>query len=428
MIPRYDRSEISSIWSESQKFQYYLDVELALIKALETKSIAPKGSAEAIKKSVEINPQRVREIEAVVHHDIIAFCTMITEQLDPKHARFFHYGVTSSDIIDTAITLQIRESLKLIIDQFNTFLSSIKKVVEKTSNILAMGRSHGIFAEPLIFGSKFLSFYTESLRNFNTLKNLYENELTAQFSGAVGSYTIIDQEIESYAAKTLDLKVEDISTQIIPRDRIARIVNCISISATSIERMAIEIRHLQHSDVGEVFEGFSKGQKGSSTMPHKKNPISSENLTGMARMLRSYSQIAMENILLWHERDISHSSTERLYLPDCFGLFYYSLKRMSGVLNNLVVKTEVIENKVKNNSMYLSSFYLHHLLVNTDERREDLYRAVQEASFKVMETNEDLYDILKKSFPNSKLPQMNFEKLKDHYKLRFEKTLERVFI
>ncbi len=427
MIPRYDRSEISSIWSEAQKFQFYLDVELALISALESKSIAPRGSAEVIRGSVEIRPERVREIEAVVHHDIIAFCTMITEQLGPEHARFFHYGVTSSDIIDTAITLQVRESLKLIIDQFDGFLSSIKSVIGRTSDILAMGRSHGIFAEPLIFGSKFLSFYTESLRNFETLKNLYENELTAQFSGAVGSYTILDQEIEKLAAKSLNLKVEDISTQIIPRDRIARIVNCISISATSMERMAIEIRHLQHSDVGEVFEGFSKGQKGSSTMPHKKNPISSENLTGMARMLRSYSQVAMENILLWHERDISHSSTERLYLPDCFGLFYYSLKRMSGVLENLVVKTETIENKVKKNSMYLSSFYLHVLLVNTDQRREDLYKAVQEASFEVMENGGDLYEILNNKFPEALLPKMDFEKLKDHYKQRFKDTLGRVF-
>jgi len=427
MIPRYDRSEISSIWSEAQKFQFYLDVELALISALESKSIAPKGSADQIRKIVKIKPERVKEIEAVVHHDIIAFCTMITEQLEADQARFFHYGVTSSDIIDTSISLQIRESLKLILKEFEAFLKSIKKVIDRSSDILGMGRSHGIFAEPLIFGSKFLSFYTESLRNYVSLKQLFETELTAQFSGAVGSYTIIDQEIEQNAAELLDLHVEDISTQIIPRDRIARIVNCISIAATSIERVALEIRHLQHSDVGEVFEGFSKGQKGSSTMPHKKNPISSENLTGMARMLRSYSQIAMENILLWHERDISHSSTERLYLPDCFGLFYYSLKRMSGVLDNLVLNTESIENKVKDNSMYLSSYYLHHLLTHTKERRVDLYKAVQEASFSVMESEQNLYDVLLKLYPDSLLPEMNFSKLKEHYRNRFKTTLKRVF-
>ncbi|MCB9092010.1 MAG: adenylosuccinate lyase [Halobacteriovoraceae bacterium] len=428
MIPRYDCPEISSIWDEEYKFTQYLKVELALMKALESQSFLPEGTSKQILEKVKINPQRIQEIEKEVHHDVIAFCTSITEQLNPSMARFFHFGATSSDIIDTATNLQVKESLQKILKIYHDLLLTIWNKVEETKNILAMGRSHGINAEPLIFSQKFLSFFSELARSYIDLSSFYQSELTAQFSGAVGSYTVLNHEIERLASEFLGLPTETVSSQVIPRDRFAKMVSIIARAATGLERLAVEIRHWQHSDINEAAEGFSKNQKGSSTMPHKKNPISSENITGMARMLRSYLVVAYENIVLWHERDISHSSTERLYLPDCLGLFYYALNRMNQTVQNLVVNREIVEHKVKNSSVFLSSFYLHELLKSTDERREDLYRYVQESSFAVMEGEEkDLKTALCKKIEKAKdLPQMGFEELKSKYLKSYEVTKKRV--
>ena len=345
--------------------------------------LVPEGASEKIRAKVKINPERVYEIEKKVKHDVIAFCTSITEQLSAEEGKYFHFGVTSSDILDTSLTLQIKQSLEIITPALKETCVALRNRAEETKNWITIGRSHGMYGEPMSFGQKWLGHYAEFCRRYKDLQDFFENELTGQYSGAVGNYTVVKSKYEKQALSTLGLRVEPHSTQVIPRDRIAKLISITSLLADAIERVAVEIRHLHRSDVGELYEGFTKGQKGSSIMPHKKNPISGENLTGMARFLRSHLIMAHENTILWHERDISHSSTERMYLPDHFGILLYSLNRLTSTITNLEFNKEVIENRVKNQSNYLSSYYLHHLLKNIDVPREDLYYWVQEASFKL---------------------------------------------
>lgn len=380
MIPRYEKKEISKIWKEQSKYHYFLQAELAILKAQEGLNV-PEGVSQQIKDVAMIDVDRIHEIEETTRHDVIAFCTSITEKLPTEIGKFFHYGVTSSDIIDTATTLQLRESLNVILPAYRKLLQTLKNKASETKDIICMGRSHGRTAEPMSFGQKLLSFYAEFARRYKELKDFTNNELTVQFSGAVGNYTILSPEIEAAAAEILKLKVEPVSTQIIPRDRIAKLVGINAMFGSALERLCVELRHLHHSDIDEIEEGFAKGQKGSSTMPHKKNPIATENLSGMARMLRSHNQIALDNIVLWHERDISHSSTERMYLPDNLGLMLYSIERLQKTMEMLVIKKDNIQNKVWNNFDYLSSFYLHQILKDSSRPREEVYYWVQEAAF-----------------------------------------------
>ena len=377
MIARYDIAVISKIWSLSQKYQYFLTVEQALLESLEFFNVIPQGVAKTLENAT-IKPERIDELDKELKHDVIAFCTSITEQMPDEYRAYFHYGVTSSDIIDTALSLQIRDSLKLVNEVLDKVINSVEGQVEKSKSILGLGRSHGIYAEPMIFAQKWLGHLAEFKRRKKALEAI---ELTAQFSGAVGNYSVLTPEIELKASEKLGLKVESCSTQVIPRDRIANIVNEFALLACAVERLAIEIRHLHHSDIDEVCEGFSQNQKGSSTMPHKKNPVSSENLSGLSRMLRSYTQVAYDNCLLWHERDISHSSSERMYMPDMFGLAYYMLNRLSKTLDDLTYNEEKIEAKVLNNPKVFSSLILHQLIRDTDLSREELYRVVQKACF-----------------------------------------------
>lgn len=395
MIDRYDCPEISDIWGNYNKFKTYLEVELALIEALEGTRI-PTGIAQTIKNKAKINPERIDEIERTTRHDVIAFCTSITENLPNEISKYFHFGCTSSDIIDTATTLQIKKSVELIINQTKKLLIALNQQAENTKHVICMGRSHGMNAEPMSFGSKFLSFYTEISRRLVELEQYTKNELTGQLSGAVGNYTVLTPEIEKVALSKLGLKTEAVSTQVIPRDRITKLFSITAMLASSMERVAVEIRHLHHSDIAEVYEGFAKGQKGSSTMPHKKNPISGENITGLSRVIRSHLSIALENNVLWHERDISHSSAERIALPDNLGLTFYCLRRLTSTVDNLVINTEVIQNKVLNNFTYLSSYILHKLIEENDYTREDIYPLVQKASFEAKNIN-DFKKILEKS-------------------------------
>lgn len=379
MIPRYDKTEISQIWELESKYQNFLKVELASLKAMEGK-LVPEGISEVFKEA-KINVDRIEEIEQTTKHDVIAFCTSITEQFPAEKSKFFHFGVTSSDVIDSATTLQIKDSLELIIPSLERTCEILKRRAEETKDWICMGRSHGMNAEPMSFGQKWLSFHSEFSRRLSDLREYFSSQLTIQLSGAVGNYTIIDPIIEKQAAESLGLHPEPVSTQVIPRDRMAKLVSLNALIAVAIERIAVEIRHLHHSDIGELHEGFSKGQKGSSIMPHKKNPISGENLTGLARVLKSHVSIALDNNALWHERDISHSSAERLYLPDNFGLLYYSLERLNSTIENLVFHKEAIESKTKSNVSFLSSYYLHYLIQNTDKTREELYKVIQSAAF-----------------------------------------------
>lgn len=398
MIERYEKKEISEIWTDHFKFQKFLDVEVALLETLEEAGmIKEKVSSKA--RNAKIDTARIYEIEKETRHDVIAFCTSITEQLSVNEGKFFHFGVTSSDIIDTSLTLQIKASLEVILPRLKKLNESLEKKASEFKDQICMGRSHGIWAEPMSFGQKLLGHYAEFKRRDDDLENFMKTELTGQFSGAVGNYTILTPEIEEKTLTKLGLNVESVSTQVIPRDRIAKLVSIFSLYACAVERLCIEIRHLQHSDVSEVFEGFAKGQKGSSTMPHKKNPISAENLSGIARVLRSHMSMAMDNTLLWHERDISHSSSERMYLPDAFGLVLYSIDRLCSTVDNLVVDTEIMENKVASTFKHLSSLVLHKLIEVSENTREDLYKIVQKASFEATD-RENFYNILKDSFTN----------------------------
>lgn len=428
MIERYKVPEISDIWSSYFKFKTFMDVELALIEALEGKKI-PQGIAVAIKDKVKIDVARIEEIEKTTRHDVIAFCTSVTENLPHDVSKYFHFGVTSSDIIDTATTIQIRTSIKLILVQVKNLLSALEGQAENTKNTICMGRSHGMNAEPMSFGLKFLSFYAEIARRKQDLEHFLETQMTGQLSGAVGNYTILTPEVETKALEKLGLKTEAVSTQTIPRDRILSLISITSMLASAIERIAIEIRHLHHSDVAEVSEGFSSGQKGSSTMPHKKNPISSENLSGVIRVIRSHVIVAHENNALWHERDISHSSAERMILPDNLGLTFYALKRMTSTVENLVIHTEKIQKKVFDQYHYLSSYILHKLIEENSHSREEIYEVVQKASFesKNVEEFRALLEAseLTKQTDLSFMASLNDSTLKDIYLKQVDKVYER---
>lgn len=346
-------------------------------------------------------------------------------------AKYFHYGVTSSDVIDSSLTLQIKESLEQILPTFQLLLHALNKRALEMKDVACLGRSHGMYAEPMSFGQKLLGHYNEFSRRYKEFLDFYNTELTIQFSGAVGNYTIMTPELEEKAAKTLNVAVEPVSTQVIPRDRIAKLVNLGALIGSAVERLAVEIRHLHRSDVNELHEGFSKGQKGSSIMPHKKNPISGENLTGMARMLRSHTLIAQENIILWHERDISHSSAERMFLPDHLGILQYTLDRLKTTVERLDFHNEVIEGRVKENFTYLSSYYLHLLISSSDFRREDLYMIMQEASFEGnKEKSMDVfYETMMKRLNEKKisveLPRPTFEEIKRIYLGSVDKVFAR---
>ncbi len=430
MIPRYDCPEISHLWTDTYKFKTYLKVELALLQTLEEEGVTPKGIAEQIKEGADIDVDRINEIEAITHHDLIAFCTSITEKFDSEVGKFFHYGVTSSDIIDTAVNLQIKESLKLILPEFEELLRSLKKKALEHKDLICMGRSHGMFAEPQSFGQKFLNSYAEFSRRYVEFKEFYENGITGQLSGAVGNYCILTTDIESKALAKLGLRAEPVSTQVIPRDYIAKMVSNNALTASAIERLCVEIRHLHHSDIQEVHEGFSKGQKGSSTMPHKKNPISGENLSGMARMIRSHLDIAHENIPLWHERDISHSSTERMYLPDHLGLLFYSIRRLRKTIDNLVVHKEHIENKVTNNFTYLSSYFLHTLLRSYKGTREEFYEIVQKAAFESKNPTDFSENVIRfskeKGIDVKGMPKLEPKEIKKIYLNEIDSVFDRV--
>ena len=420
MITRYEIPEISSIWTEDQKYTYYLKVEMALLEALEQSGVLPKVSSRFAK--AKINLPRIHEIEATVHHDIIAFCSSITEQVDTEVGKYFHFGCTSSDIIDTAHSLQIRDSLEIEIKALNDLIQALWEKAEQSKHLYTLGRSHGMFAEPMSFGFKFLSSLSEFSRRLEEIQK-FQNTLTGQMSGAVGNYTILSPEIEAKVLKNLNLQVEPISTQIIPRDRFATLASLQAGIANAIERLAIEIRHLHRSDVGEVVEGFKPGQKGSSTMPHKKNPIASENISGLARVIRSHEIIAHENTLLWHERDISHSSAERMWLPDSFGLTVYALRRATRMIRELHLNEEHIKNKTEKEFRTSSSYILHKLLPSYSGTREELYAHIQAASFEANSREEFIKALVHKGLD---LTGLKLESVAEMYHDQTEAVFKRV--
>ncbi len=395
MISRYSRKELVQIWSEENKYKIWLNVEIAAAEAMEKFKIIPKGVSSIVKKKGKIKVKRIHDIEAKVKHDVIAFLTSITEQAGIK-ARYLHQGMTSSDILDTSFNLQLVQSGKILIKDIDQILSVLKKKAKKYKLTPCIGRSHGIHAEPITFGLKLASFYEEFKRNKKRLEDAIDNISTCSISGAVGTFANIDPRVEVYVAKKLKLKAEPISTQIIPRDRHAHYFSILGIIAGSVERVATEIRHLQRSEVYELQEYFSKDQKGSSAMPHKKNPILSENLTGLARMVRSYVIPSLENIALWHERDISHSSVERNIGPDSNITLDFALSRLANVLNNMIVyPKKMLENLNFSKGLVFSQEIMLEL-TKLGMSREKAYRLIQSHAKISFSKNINLKILIKK--------------------------------
>ena len=411
MISRYSRKELVSIWSEENKYKIWLDVEIAAAEAMEKYKIIPKGVASLVKKKGKIKGKRIHDIEAKVKHDVIAFLTSITEQTGLK-ARYLHQGMTSSDVLDTTLNIQLVQSGNILLRDIDKILSVLKKQAKKYKLTPCIGRSHGIHAEPITFGLKLASFYEEFKRNKLRLKDAIENVSTCAISGAVGTFANINPKIETYVAKKLKLKAEPISTQIIPRDRHAHYFAVLGIIAGSVERVATEIRHLQRSEVYELQEYFSKDQKGSSAMPHKKNPILSENLTGLARMVRSYVIPALENISLWHERDISHSSVERNIGPDANITLDFALVRLSGILEKMIVYPKTM---IKNLNLTRGLVFSQEVMLELTKSgiaREKAYRLGQSHAKASFAKNTNLLTLLKsdKSI-TSKISEKRLDKI-----------------
>ena len=371
MIERYSRKEIKKIWNDKNKYSIWLDIEIAAAEAMEKLKIIPKGVSKKVKSRAKIDVQRILKIEEKVKHDVIAFLTSISEKVG-KDARYLHKGMTSSDVLDTCFNLQLKQSGEILLKDINQLLISIKRQALKHKHTLCIGRSHGIHAEPITFGLKMLTFYQEFLRNKKRLENSIKEISTCAISGAVGTFANVDPKVERYVAKKLKLNVEPISTQIIPRDRHAQYFSTLGIIASSIERFATEIRHLQRTEVLEVEEFFGKKQKGSSAMPHKKNPILSENLTGLARLIRSSTIPALENVSLWHERDISHSAVERNIGPDATIALDFALVRLSNLIKNLNIYPKKMQNNLNlTNGIFFSQRVLLEL-TNVGFTREEL--------------------------------------------------------
>ncbi len=413
MIERYTRKQIKHIWDDYNRYSIWLNIELAAAEAMEKLKIIPKGTVKKVKAKAKINPKRILQIESKVKHDIIAFLTSITEKAG-KEARYLHKGMTSSDVLDTCFNLQLKQSGEILIKDLNELLSSIKKQAVKHKFTLCMGRSHGIHAEPITFGLKMLTYYQEFLRNKRRLENSIKEISTCAISGAVGTFANIDPKVEAFVAKKLRLNVEPVSTQVIPRDRHAQFFSTLGIIASSIERLAIEIRHLQRTEVLEVEEFFGKKQKGSSAMPHKKNPILSENLTGLARLIRSSVTPALENIALWHERDISHSAVERNIGPDATIALDFALHRLSNVIKNLNVYPKNMKKNLEiTNGIFFSQRVLLEL-TNAGFSREQSYKIVQKTAMKAWKENSSFYDkIISDKKITNKIPVNKIKKLFD---------------
>ncbi len=384
MVDRYAREEMKSKWSIQAKYQAWLDVEKAVVVAWNKLGLIPDEDAQKIVDNAGFSVERIDEIEAITRHDLIAFTTSVSETLG-EESRWFHYGMTSSDTVDTAVALQMRDSLALIIEDVKMVMESIKVRAMEHKMTLMVGRSHGIHGEPITFGLVLAVWYDEMARHLENLEQTMDVICVGQVSGAMGNFAHAPLELEEYTCEALGLKSAPASNQVIQRDRYARLASALALMASSIEKFAVQVRHWQRTEVYECEEFFAKGQKGSSAMPHKRNPILTENITGLARMVRSYVIPAMENVALWHERDISHSSTERFWLPDSFITSDFMLHRFNSVIANLVVYPE---NMMRNLNLTGGLVFSQRVLLELPLKgvsREDAYRIVQRNAMKVWE-------------------------------------------
>jgi adenylosuccinate lyase len=398
MIPRYSRPEMTAIWSPETRFMIWFEIEAHALDAMAEIGMVPKSAAKAVRrkaKNISFDIDRIDEIEREVKHDVIAFLTHLGEIVGPE-ARFIHQGLTSSDILDTCFNLQLVRAADLLIADIDKLLDALKRRAFEHKDTPTVGRSHAIHAEPTTFGLKLAAAYTEFARARRRLGAAREEVGTAALSGAVGTFANIDPRVEEHVARALGLQQEPISTQIVPRDRHAMYFATLGVVASSIERFATEIRHLQRTEVREVEEYFAPGQKGSSSMPHKRNPVLSENLTGLARLVRSYALPAMENVALWHERDISHSSVERVIGPDATIALDFSLQRLAGIVDKLLVYPEAMQANLDRLGGLVNSQRVMLALTQKGVSREDSYAIVQKHSMKVWQGKGKLLALLKK--------------------------------
>ena len=394
MIFRYNRPKIEAIWSNENKFRIWTEIECLVAVQLSNLGIIPKEAAEDIRKNAKFNVEEINEIEKETKHDVIAYINNVSNYIG-ENSKYFHHGVTSSDIIDTSFSIQLKQSSEIIIDQLKQLIAELKKKSNEHKNTIMIGRSHGIHAEPITFGLKMASFYFEFKRNLKRLEFALEDVSICSISGPVGTYNSIDPSVEQYVAKKLNLRTEDISTQVIPRDRHAHFFSTLGIIASSIERLAIEIRHLQRTEILEVEEFFKEGQKGSSAMPHKRNPILSENLTGIARYIRSAVIPSMENVALWHERDISHSSVERIFSPDITIATDFALARLTDVIKNLIVYPNNMLKNIKQLEGLHKSQSILLALTQKGLSREKAYTIVQSSAMKSWNSEEKFEDLVR---------------------------------
>lgn len=382
MIQRYSRPEIAKIWTLENKFRIWLDIEIAACEAHAKLGLIPKRDLKTIKSKASFNVERILEIENEVHHDVIAFLTAVAENVGPE-SRYIHYGLTSSDIVDTALSIQLKQSGEIILDQINRLLATLRTAALKYKKTPCMGRSHGVHAEPTTFGLKIALYFKEFERHMERMKNAIQNISFGKISGAVGTYSSISPKVEEYVCKKLDLKPAPISTQILQRDRHAEFIFAIALTASSLDKLATEIRHLQRTEVREVEEPFQSGQKGSSAMPHKRNPILCERISGLSRVIKNNLSTALDNVTLWHERDISHSSAERVIFPDSTILLDYILDKMIFIIDNLHVYPEAMTENINKTKGLMFSQSLLLKLVETGLTREEAYEIVQSISMKV---------------------------------------------
>lgn len=425
MIERYSREEISKIWELDSKFKYYLDVELAVCKAYNKLGQIPDEALNDILSKASFSVNRIDEIEREVHHDVIAFLTNVNENVG-ENSRYIHMGMTSSDVIDTALALQMSDAGKIILKDLDILHETLKEKAKEHKDTICIGRSHGIHAEPMTFGVKLCGWIDLIERNRRNFEKALEEAKVGQISGPVGTYSNITPEIEKLTCEFLGLKPAKFSTQVIARDIHAQYLQSLALIASVVEQIAVELRHLQRTEVLEVEEGFSKGQKGSSAMPHKKNPISGENLSGLARVVRSNSLAAMENIPLWHERDISHSSAERIIFPDSTILVDYMLARLEKTIKNLVVHKD---NMLKNTNLFGGIVFSQKVLLKLCSKgmlRENAYRLVQRNALDAFNNHGSFVENLLKD--NEVLEHLTEQEIKECFKIQdYMQNIEQIY-
>ncbi len=395
MIPRYSRPEMTGIWAPESYFRIQLDIEIYACEAQEQLGVIPQGVAKAVRERGAFEVDRIREIEREVHHETIAFLTNLAEHVGPE-ARFVHQGMTSSDVLDTCFAVQLKEAADLLLADLDGLLAALKSRAFEHKYTPTVGRSHGIHAEPTTFGLKLAGHYAEFTRNRDRLLAARKEVATCAISGAVGTFANIDPAVEAHVAKQLGLEPEPISTQVIPRDRHAHYFMTLALIAAGVERLATEIRHLQRTELREAEEYFAPGQKGSSAMPHKRNPVLAENLTGLSRLIRSTVIPALENVALWHERDISHSSVERVIAPDATVALDFALARLTGLIDRLVVYPERMRENLESLGGLVDSQRVLLALTQAGMSREDAYAAVQHRAMAAWHGEGRFVDLLKR--------------------------------